>query len=68
LLKIKTIWGIEWKKVIDKTNEWVAWQWANANINKESIFILKQIIKISKEDMKDYNLGMFTHEMEFFKE
>jgi hypothetical protein len=24
LLEIKT-WGIEWKKVIDKTYEWAAW-------------------------------------------
>jgi hypothetical protein len=24
LLQIRT-WAIEWKRVIDKTNEWVAW-------------------------------------------
>jgi hypothetical protein len=34
LLKIRT-WGIEWKRVIDKANEWVAWQWANTKIDKE---------------------------------
>jgi hypothetical protein len=37
LLEIKT-WGIEWKKVIDKTVEWAAWQWANAKMDKESLF------------------------------
>jgi hypothetical protein len=52
----------------DKTDEWVAWQWANVKINKENISILKQIINISKEDMEDYNLAMFTHAMDFFKE
>jgi len=38
LLKIRT-WGIEWKKAIDKTNEWVAWwwQWASAKINQKKI-------------------------------
>jgi hypothetical protein len=34
LLEIRT-WGIEWKRVIDKANEWVTWQWANAKIDKE---------------------------------
>jgi hypothetical protein len=34
LLKIKT-WGIELKRVINKTNEWATWQWANAKIDKE---------------------------------
>ncbi len=34
LLEIRT-WGIEWKRVIDKANEWVAWQWANVKIDKE---------------------------------
>jgi hypothetical protein len=34
LLEIRT-WGIEWKRVIDKANEWVAQQWANAKIDKE---------------------------------
>ncbi len=33
LLQIKT-WGSQWKKKIDKTNEWVAWQWVNAKTNK----------------------------------
>jgi len=36
LLEIKT-WGIEWKGVIDKTMEWVAWQWENVKIDKESL-------------------------------
>jgi hypothetical protein len=36
LLKIKTL-GLEWKKQIDKTNEWVAWQWANAKIDQKKI-------------------------------
>jgi len=67
LLEIKT-WGIEWKGVIDKTYEWVACQWANAKINKESLALLKQIIHILKENMEDYNLVMFTHAMDFFKE
>jgi hypothetical protein len=67
LLKIKT-WGIEWKGVIDKTMEWVAWQWANVKIDKESLSIMKQSVNISKDDMEDYNLAMFTHAMDFFKE
>jgi hypothetical protein len=29
LLKIKT-WGTKWKRVVDKTDEWAAWRWANA--------------------------------------
>jgi hypothetical protein len=33
-IEIKT-WGIEWKRQIDKTIEWVAWQWVNAKIDKE---------------------------------
>ncbi len=40
LLEIKT-WGIEWKRVIDKTNEWVRWRWAKAKISKESLALLK---------------------------
>jgi hypothetical protein len=39
LLKIRT-WGLKWKGVIDKTVEWVAWQWANAKIDKESLSII----------------------------
>jgi hypothetical protein len=46
----------------------VARRWANAKTDKENISILKQIINISKEDMKDCNSGMFTHAMDFFKE
>jgi hypothetical protein len=48
--------------------EWVAWQWANAKIDKNIIFIMKQSVNISKDDMEDYNFAMFTHVMEFFKE
>jgi hypothetical protein len=29
------------KKVINKTYEWVTWQWANTKINKESLALLK---------------------------
>jgi hypothetical protein len=54
LLKIKTR-GTKWKRSIDKTNEWATWQWANANINKESLAILKQIINIQKKDIKNYH-------------
>jgi hypothetical protein len=63
LLKIKT-WGSKWKKQIDKTS----WQWANANIDKESFTLLKQIVHITKEDVEDYHLVMFTHAMDFFQE
>ncbi len=54
LLEIKT-WGLEWKKKINKTNEWVAWQWVNAKIDKESLTLLKQTINIPKDDMEDYH-------------
>ncbi len=53
LINIKT-WGKEWKRTIDKTNEWAAWRWANVKINKQSLAILKQIVNIPKEDMEDY--------------
>jgi hypothetical protein len=43
-------------------------RWANANIDKENLALLKQTIHISKEDMEDYNLVMFTHAIYFFKE
>jgi hypothetical protein len=52
LLEIIT-WGIKWKNQIDKTNEWVAWQWENVKINKESFALPKQIVNIPKEDMED---------------
>jgi hypothetical protein len=29
---------------------------------------MKQTMNISKDDMEDYNLAMFTHAMDFFKE
>jgi hypothetical protein len=47
--------------------EWAAWQWTNVKIDKESFFIMKQSVNISKDDMEDYNLAMFTHAMDFFK-
>jgi hypothetical protein len=52
--KIRT-WGSEWKKQINKTNEWAAWRWANAKIDKENLTLLKQIINILKEDMENYH-------------
>ncbi len=67
MLEIKT-WGTKWKRVINKTNEWAAWRWVNAKIDKENFALFKQIVHISKEDMEDYNLAMFTHAMDFFKE
>jgi hypothetical protein len=33
LLEIRT-WGIEWKRVINKTKEWATWWWANAKMDK----------------------------------
>ncbi len=67
LLKIKT-WGTKWKRAIDKIDKWVAWQWANAKVDKEIFAMFKQIVHISKENMEDYKLAMFTHAMDFFKE
>jgi hypothetical protein len=67
LFEIKT-WGTKWKRVIDKTNEWAAWRWANVKINKENLSLFKHIVHISKENMEDYNLVMFTHAIDFFKE
>jgi len=43
-------------------------QWANAKIDKKTLALLKHIVHISKENMEDYNLAMFTHAMDFFKE
>jgi hypothetical protein len=37
-------------------------------IDQEDLTLLKQTIHISKEDMENYNLVMFTHAMDFFKE
>ncbi len=67
LLKIKT-WRTKWKRIIDKTLEWASWQWANVKMDKESFSIMRQSVNISKDDMEDYNLAMFTHAMNFFKE
>ncbi len=36
MLKIRT-WGTKWKRQIDKTIKWVAWQWVNVKIVKESL-------------------------------
>ncbi len=36
-------------------------------MDKESLFIMTQSVNISKDDMEDYNLAMFTHAMDFFK-
>jgi hypothetical protein len=52
----------------NKTNEWAAWRWVNTKIDEKNLALLKQIIHISKENMEDYNLAMFTHAMDFFKE
>jgi hypothetical protein len=35
---------------------------------KYNLSIMKQSVKISKDDMEDYNLAMFTHVINFFKE
>jgi phage major head subunit gpT-like protein len=67
LLEIRT-WGTEWKKVIDKIVEWVAWLWTNVKMEKYNLSIMRQSVKISKDDMEDYNLAMFTHVINFFKE
>jgi nucleoid DNA-binding protein len=37
-------------------------------VDKEDISMLKQTINISKEDMEDYILAMFTHVMDFLRE
>jgi hypothetical protein len=34
----------------------------------KSFHVLKQTINISKEDVEDYNVAMYTHVMDFFKE
>jgi hypothetical protein len=31
------------------------WRWANVNINKKKIALLKQTVNIPKEDMEDYH-------------
>jgi hypothetical protein len=37
-------------------------------IDKKNIALMKHTAHIFKEDMEDYNLAMFTHAMDFFKE
>jgi hypothetical protein len=44
----------------------VAWQWANAKINKKKSCITKTNYNILNEDMEDYHQVMFTHAMDFF--
>jgi hypothetical protein len=46
------MWGLIRKKQIDKTNEWVAWRWANAKIDKENFTLLKHIVNIQKRIWK----------------
>jgi hypothetical protein len=41
--------------------------WVNVKMDKNSLSIMKQSVNISKDDMKDYNLAMFTHAMDFSK-
>jgi hypothetical protein len=36
-------------------------------MDKESVFIMRQNVNTSKDDMEDYNLAMFTYAMDFFK-
>jgi hypothetical protein len=66
LLKIR-MWGLERENQIDKINQWATWQWANAKIDKKTFTLLKQTLKITKEDMEDYHWAMFTHAMDFFQ-
>jgi hypothetical protein len=40
LFEIKK-WGTKWKRVIDKIDEWAAWRWANAKIDKKNLSMLK---------------------------
>jgi len=40
----------------------------NAKIDKKTFTLLKQTLKITKEDMEDYHWAMFTHAMDFFQE
>jgi hypothetical protein len=37
-------------------------------MDKKSLSIMRQTTNISNNDMEDYNLAMFTHAMDFFKE
>jgi hypothetical protein len=41
LLEIGT-WGTKWKKIIDKTDEWVAQRWANAKIDRQRKYFIAQ--------------------------
>ncbi len=47
MLEIRT-WGTKWKMAIDKTDAWATWQWANANIDKKKLALLKINCKHSK--------------------
>jgi hypothetical protein len=37
-------------------------------MDKENLSIMRQSVKISKDDMEDYNLAMLTHAINFLKE
>jgi hypothetical protein len=37
-------------------------------MEQKSLSVMKQTVYISKNDMEDYNLTLFTHVMDFFKE
>jgi len=37
-------------------------------LTKITFTLLKQTLKITKEDMEDYHWAMFTHAMDFFQE
>jgi hypothetical protein len=38
-------WGKEWKRTINKTNEWVAWRWMNVKIDKKKSCNVKRNCK-----------------------
>jgi len=60
LLEFKT-WWIKWKRVINKIVEWVAWWWANAKMDEESLFIMKQNVSISKDDITRRKTPFFNY-------
>ncbi len=53
---------------IMEENNWQNGGMGGIVMDKENIFIMKQSVNISKDDMEEYNLVMFTHAMDFFKE
>jgi len=36
-------------------------------MDKENLFIMRQNVNLSMDDMGDYNLAMFTHAIDIFK-